>query len=61
MNSMDAAVGAIPEAQQKQLMQAIESMQVRDRYDEPLDIGIFSNIITAFSPTSSYLLQPPYV
>lgn len=29
---MEAAVGAIPEAQQKELMQAIETMQVRDRY-----------------------------
>ena len=34
MNNMGgAAMGAIPDQQQKELMQTIEAMQVRDRYD----------------------------
>jgi hypothetical protein len=30
--NMEQALGSMPQQQQQQLMQAIESMQVRDRY-----------------------------
>lgn len=35
MNAADA-VGQLPAEQQQELMQAIEAMQVRDRYDHRL-------------------------
>jgi len=33
---MEQALGSMPQQQQQQLMQAIESMQVRDRYVKPV-------------------------